>query len=175
MLKHKIGHALGVTWTAEGCSLIQIRCVASSGKGKISIDGDIGFQFLEALEKVINLINKRAEIDLSRINLKICIPTPIDGPSAMLPLYLSIYSSISKKAIDQLLAFTGELNLKGEVVRVGEIESKLKAASRANLKGCVLPIGNIKELPSYIDSSPWKKLFLSPVRDIDEVLALALI
>ena len=68
---------------------------------------------------------------------------------------------------------TGEITLRGEVLKIGGLKEKLLAARRGGIKVVLIPEGNVrdlKEIPDNIKS----ELEIKPVRWIDEVLDLVL-
>lgn len=143
---HKIGYATGLVWTPTGSSLVQIKATLRKGSGRLAIDGDIGLDFLLSLENAIELAANHTELNLAKINMTITVPGMIDGPSAGLPLFIAIYSAISKRPVVRNMGFIGELNSDGMVLAVGGILDKLAAATRAKLKSVVLPLENFKNL-----------------------------
>jgi ATP-dependent Lon protease len=71
------------------------------------------------------------------------------------------------------VAMTGEITLRGEVLRIGGLKEKLLAAHRGGIKTVIIPAGNerdLKEIPTNIKAD----LSIKPVQWIDEVLELAL-
>lgn len=88
---------------------------------------------------------------------------------------LSILSSLScGRALRHDLAMTGEITIMGKVLPVGGIHEKVRAAYDAGVKEVLLPKDNLSEaqmLPPYILDA----IKLTPVQDIDEVLACALL
>ena len=68
---------------------------------------------------------------------------------------------------------TGEITLRGEVLKIGGLKEKLLAARRGGIKVVLIPEGNVrdlKEIPGNIKS----ELEIKPVRWIDEVLDIVL-
>lgn len=174
MAQSRIGISHGLAWTAAECQLIQIKTTLSKGCGKILVDCDIGHDFLESVEVVIEYLQAQRGFDLTKVNLKVFIPGALEGPSAGLPLLISIYSALTKQPVNQSMAFTGRLLANGEIKGVGELISKLAAAQRANLKTVVFPLDNLKDLPQYKDRGPFARLILAPVRHAEEALKLCL-
>jgi ATP-dependent Lon protease len=68
---------------------------------------------------------------------------------------------------------TGEISLRGRVLPVGGIKSKVLAASRAGVQTVLLPRRNEKDLVE-IPEEIREKLEIRLVETIDEVLELAL-
>ncbi len=169
-----IGQALGVVWSSDGSHLISIKAKVRKGSGKLYVDGFIGQEFLDTVEMVTDLLADTNEFDILSKNITFHVPCPLDGPSAALPLFLALHSALTKRPINQRLAFTGALSASDEVIAVGGIIDKIAVARRANLDGIVIPIKNLTELPSFSKAAPWGDLFICPISTIAEALALAL-
>ena len=99
--------------------------------------------------------------------------TPKDGPSAGIAMVTSIVSSITEIPVDKNIAMTGEITLRGIVLPIGGLKEKLLAAHRAGIKKVLIPDDNKKdllEIPEVIK----KNIEIIPVKNVDEVLKLAL-
>ena len=84
----------------------------------------------------------------------------------------SIVSSITEIPVDKNIAMTGEITLRGIVLPIGGLKEKLLAAHRAGIKKVLIPDDNKKdllEIPEVI-----KNIEIIPVKNVDEVLKLAL-
>ena len=71
------------------------------------------------------------------------------------------------------VAMTGEITLRGQVLRIGGLKEKLLAAHRGGIKEVLIPDENkpdVKEIPDNIKGD----LVIKPVKWIDEVLEVAL-
>jgi len=67
---------------------------------------------------------------------------PIDGPSAGLAIAVAIYSALTNNSVDNKVAITGEVSIRGMVKAVGGITSKIEAARRAGAKKVIIPEEN---------------------------------
>jgi ATP-dependent Lon protease len=88
-------------------------------------------------------------------------------------LVIALASLLTKRRVRSQLAMTGEISLRGRVLRVGGIKEKLLAATRYGIKEVILPEGNKSdwlEAPAEVRS----KLKAHFVRQIADVLRLAL-
>lgn len=110
------------------------------------------------------------------IDLHVHVPegaTPKDGPSAGITLAASMVSALLGIPVRNDVAMTGEITLRGRVLPIGGLREKLLAARRAGMKTVIMPADNerdLKEVPEEI----LKSLHLVFVRDVDEVLPVAL-
>jgi ATP-dependent Lon protease len=89
----------------------------------------------------------------------------IDGPSAGLAFFLALYSALTRTALPQDIAVTGEVSLAGKVRAVGGVVEKLYAARAASMRAIVLPAENARE----IEATP-EGITVIPVATIAEVL-----
>jgi len=124
-----------------------------------------------AVENVITVLKAHLGLKINDHDIHINFPggTPVDGPSAGISIATAIVSALTDRAVDNLLAMTGEISVQGKVKPVGGVISKVEAARRAGIKRVIIPAENwlqiFKDFPD---------LEVIPVRDIDEVLEKAL-
>ncbi len=84
---------------------------------------------------------------------------------------MGIVSALKKLPVRNDIAMTGEITIMGEVLAVGGIQQKIRAAYDVGVKEVLLPADNFKEareLPSYMLDA----VKLTPILVVDEVLAL---
>ena len=98
---------------------------------------------------------------------------PKDGPSAGAALATALVSALSGRRARGDVAMTGEISLRGRVLPVGGIKSKVLAAARAGVRTVLLPRRNEKDLVE-ISEEIREKLEIQLVETIDEVIAAAL-
>jgi len=80
---------------------------------------------------------------------------------------------LSQRLVRSDLAMTGEISLRGRILRVGGIKEKVLAAARAGLKQVILPEENRGEW-SEVPPEVRKKIKARFVRHVSELLPLAL-
>ena len=97
---------------------------------------------------------------------------PKDGPSAGVALVTALVSLLSQRPVKKGLAMTGEITLRGHVLRVGGIKNKVLAAHRAGITDIILPADNQVDLDE-IPASVRQGLTFHPVARLDEALDLA--
>ncbi|MBE9523685.1 MAG: endopeptidase La, partial [Chloroflexi bacterium] len=96
---------------------------------------------------------------------------PKDGPSAGVTLATALVSLISGRPVRSDVAMTGEITLRGKVMRVGGIKEKVLAAHRARLTTVLLPKRNeddLEDLPDEVREA-LNFVFLDTVNDALEV------
>jgi len=177
------GVAVGLAWTYVGGEILFIEASVSKGKGGLALTGNLGNIMKESASTALAYIQAHREelqIDPSFFdenNLHIHVPegaVPKDGPSAGITMMTAIVSAITGRKIKPMLAMTGEITLRGQVLPVGGIKEKILAAKRAGMKEIILCAQNEKDVieinPGYI-----KGLKFHYVNEMQDVLKLALL
>jgi len=180
--KDRIGQVTGLAWTQVGGELLTIEASSFAGKGKIIKTGSLGDVMQESIQAALSVVRSRSEtlgIDpkfYEDQDIHIHVPegaTPKDGPSAGAAMCTAVTSVLSKIPVRSDVAMTGEITLRGEVLKIGGLKEKLLAARRGGIKVVLIPEGNVrdlKEIPDNIKS----ELEIKSVRWIDEVLDIVL-
>jgi ATP-dependent Lon protease len=122
---------------------------------------------------------KSLDLDLSDYNkfdIHIHVPagaTPKDGPSAGVTIVAALASLLTKKRVRFRMAMTGEISLRGRVLRVGGIKEKVLAASRFGIKEIIMPEQNKSDWLD-VPAEVRVRLKVHFVQHIADVLRLAL-
>jgi ATP-dependent Lon protease len=136
----------------------------------------------ESARAALSYVRSRAaELGLPRdfyqkVDIHIHVPEgaiPKDGPSAGITLATSLASALTGRPVRFDIAMTGEITLRGRVLKIGGLKEKLLAANRGGVSGVIIPKENeidLTEVPKEI----LKGLTVTPVENMDEVLDLAL-
>ncbi len=176
------GIATGLGWTPVGGEILFIEATRMAGKGGVMLTGSLGDVMKESAQTALSYLRSQSKslgIDLTdydRYDIHIHVPagaTPKDGPSAGVTLVVALASLLTKRFVRSDVAMTGEISLRGRVMRVGGIKEKVLAAARFGIKQIILPDQNQSdwsEVPSEVSS----KLKVHFVRHISELLPLAL-
>jgi ATP-dependent Lon protease len=145
------GIAIGLAWTPVGGEILFVEATRMQGKGGLILTGSLGEVMKESAQTALSFLRNRAaslHIDLSdydKRDIHVHVPagaTPKDGPSAGLTIVAALTSLLTQRKIRSDIAMTGEISLRGRVLRVGGIKEKVLAAARSGLKHLILPIGN---------------------------------
>ena len=159
--KPEIGVSTGLAWTPVGGDLLFIEVRAMPGNGKRRLTGQLGDVMTESVQTAISYIRSRADelgIDpeaFDRYDLHLHLPAggiKKDGPSAGVAMAAAITSLLSNRPVRHDIACTGELTLRGHVLAVGGIKTKVLAAQRAGIKLVLLPERNRKDLEDIPES-----------------------
>jgi ATP-dependent Lon protease len=180
--KDRIGQVTGLAWTQVGGELLTIEASSFIGKGKIIKTGSLGDVMQESIQAALSVVRSRSEslgIDpkfYEEQDIHIHVPegaTPKDGPSAGAAMTTALTSVLSNIPVRSDVAMTGEITLRGEVLKIGGLKEKLLAARRGGIKVVLIPEGNIRDLKEVPDNIK-ADLDIKPVRWIDEVLDIVL-
>lgn len=180
--KNQVGQVTGLAWTQVGGELLTIESSAVKGRGRLVKTGSLGDVMQESIQAAMTVVRSRSKFlgiapDIhEKRDLHIHVPegaTPKDGPSAgiaMCTALVSVYTDIPVRAD---VAMTGEITLRGEVLKIGGLKEKLLAAHRGGIKTVIIPHENeadLREIPDNIKAD----LSIKPVQWIDQVLEIAL-
>jgi len=177
-----VGQVNGLAWTSVGGELLTIEAVAVEGKGKTTKTGSLGDVMQESIQAALTVVRSRAAVlglnanFHESVDLHIHVPegaTPKDGPSAGVGMCTALVSALTGIPVRADVAMTGEITLRGQVLRIGGLKEKLLAAHRGNIKTVIIPADNerdLVEIPENIKAD----LVIKPVKWIDQVLEIAL-
>lgn len=125
-----------------------------------------------SVENVLTVLRRHLDVDPRDWDLHLNFPggIPIDGPSAGVAIATAAYSAITSALVDNKVAMTGEVSIRGTVRAVGGILPKIEAARQAGVKRVLIPTENWQEL-----FHRYRDIEIIPVNTLEEVLQLALI
>ena len=180
VLKHNIpGVVTGLAWTQAGGEILFIETTAFAGTGQIVITGQLGDVMKESATIAVNLVKSLLfdkKIDFRDKDIHIHVPSgsvPKDGPSAGITMFTAIISLVLGIKVDSLLAMTGEISLRGQVLPIGGLPEKLMAAERAGIKKVLIPQSNKEDLIDVPESTK-KSLEIVLVDTVTDVAKEAL-
>ena len=178
----RVGVATGLAWTEAGGELLNIEAVAVPGKGRQTRTGSLGDVMQESIQAALTFVRSRSESlgvppDFhQKYDLHVHVPegaTPKDGPSAGIGMCAALVSVATGVPVKASVAMTGEITLRGRLLRIGGLKEKLLAAHRGGIREVIIPAENerdLKEIPDGVKSG----LNIHPVQWMDQVLDLAL-
>ncbi len=152
--------------------------VTPGGKEKeIIATGKLGEIAKEAIKNVSAIIKKYFGEDIKeKYDLYVQFLQTyegVEGDSASIAVATSIISALEQIPVKQDFAMTGSLSVRGEVLPVGGVSSKVEAAIDAGIKNVIVPKSNLQDI--IIDSERLKKIKIIPVETISAVLKEALV
>ncbi|CAB1062911.1 ATP-dependent protease La (EC Type I [Olavius sp. associated proteobacterium Delta 1] len=154
------GVATGLAWTPTGGELLFIEATAMKGRKGLTLTGQLGDVMKESATAALSFARANAsdlgieEDFFDSHDLHIHVPAgaiPKDGPSAGVTMLTALTSLLTDTRIPKDLAMTGEITLRGQVLRgqvlpVGGVKEKVLAAHRAGIKTIILPDWNRRDL-----------------------------
>ncbi len=176
------GVATGMAYTPVGGEILFIEATRMSGRGNITLTGQIGDVMKESATAAFSLLRSRAEkyhIDakqLAESDIHIHVPAgavPKDGPSAGVAMFTALASLLMNRPVKSDVAMTGEITLRGLVLPIGGLKEKTLAAKRAGIKTVIVPKRNEKDLPD-IPEEVRKTMKFHFVENVDQALEIAL-
>jgi ATP-dependent Lon protease len=176
------GIATGLAWTPVGGDVLMIEAAALPGAGRLVLTGQLGDVMKESARAALTYVLSHAERlgidaeDAQKKDIHIHVPAgavPKDGPSAGVTMFTALASLLSNRPVKPTVAMTGEASLRGRVLPVGGIKSKVLAAHRLGLTTVVLPRRNEHDIEDIPDQAREEMTFVF-VDHMDEVLDVAL-
>jgi ATP-dependent Lon protease len=176
------GVVTGLAYTPYGGEVLHIEATRYSGKGNITLTGQIGNVMKESVQAALSLVRSRdgqlgvKGEDFRDMDIHVHVPAgavPKDGPSAGIAMFTALASLFANKPVRPDVAMTGEITLRGLVLPIGGLKEKSLAAMRAGISTVVIPKLNEKDLVDVPEEAKQKLKFV-PVENVDEVLAVAL-
>ncbi|MFO1478095.1 MAG: endopeptidase La [Verrucomicrobiota bacterium] len=176
------GIATGLAWTPVGGEVMFIEATRMAGKGGLLLTGSLGEVMKESAQTALSYLRSQSTTlgidlsDFSKFDIHIHVPagaTPKDGPSAGVTLLVALASMLTRRRVRAEVAMTGEISLRGRVLRVGGIKEKVLAAARFGIREIILPDQNRTDWQEVPDEVR-KKLKVHFVRHIAELLPLSL-
>ncbi len=163
--KSTIGVVNGLAYTNFGGDTLPIEVNFYKGKGNLVLTGSLGDVMKESAQIALSYIKANIDkfkIDYDKIinnDIHIHVPegaTPKDGPSAGIALTTALLSAFSNILVDNSIAMTGEITLRGNVLPIGGLKEKSMGAKRNGIKKIIIPYENlsdIEEVPNEVRDS----------------------
>ncbi|HZR78947.1 MAG TPA: endopeptidase La [Chthoniobacterales bacterium] len=176
------GVVTGLAYTPYGGEVLHIEATRYSGKGNVTLTGQIGNVMKESVQAALSLVRSRdgqigaAPSDFKDTDIHVHVPAgavPKDGPSAGIAMFTALASLFANKPVRPDVAMTGEITLRGLVLPIGGLKEKSLAAMRAGISTVIIPKLNEKDLVDVPDEAKQKLKFV-PVENVDQVLEVAL-
>lgn len=145
----------GMAYTVFGGDILQIEANLYKGKGELILTGSLGDVMRESCRIALSYIKantKAYKIDskiLEENDIHIHVPEGAvnkDGPSAGITITTALISLLKDKKVDNTIAMTGEITLRGRVLPIGGLKEKVIGAHRAGIRKIFLPVENEKDL-----------------------------
>lgn len=144
--------------------------------GVVVATGKLGEIAREAVQNVSALIKKYTGADISRYDIHIQFvgtSDGVEGDSASVSIATAVISALEGVPVDQSVAMTGSLSVRGTVLPVGGVTAKVEAAADSGIKRVLIPEDNMEDM--VLESRYRGIIEVIPVRTLRDVLKYALV
>ena len=143
--------------------------------GQVIATGGLSDLAKESVTNISAVVKKLTGKDIRDFDLHVQFPGThnVDGDSASITMATAIISAFEGVPIDQNLAMTGSLTVRGEVLPIGGVSAKIEAAVKSGIKRVVIPRSNMNDV--LIDEKYESQVEILAVDSLDEVLEHALV
>ncbi len=174
-----VGRVNGLAVMGEDSGIVlpvMAEIAPSQGPGRVIATGQLKEMAEEAVENVSAIIKKFSDQDISEKDIHIQFVQVgeggVDGDSASVTVATAVISALEDIPIEQNVAMTGSLSVRGDVLPVGGVTHKIEAAAKSGIDKIIIPKANEQDVmiePEYKD-----QVEIIPVSHISEVLEVAL-
>ena len=180
--KDQVGLVTGLAWTSVGGETLEVEVNVMDGSGKLELTGNLGDVMKESAHAALSYIRAHArelgiENDFYKTkDIHVHFPegaVPKDGPSAGVTVCTAIVSALTNTTVRRDVAMTGEISLRGRVMRIGGLKEKTMAALRHGIHTVIIPKDNERDLEE-IDQSVRRQLNFISADEVGTVLEAAL-
>lgn len=179
----QVGVVTGLAYTEFGGDILPIEATYFKGKGGLVLTGKLGDVMKESCSIALDYVRANAakydipDAMFAENDIHIHFPegaVPKDGPSAGVAITTAIVSCLTHRKVDNNVAMTGEVTLRGNALPIGGLREKSLAALRSGIKTIIVPFENkkdVSELPEEVKNN-LKIVFM---KKADDAIALALL
>ncbi len=176
------GAATGLVVTEVGGDVVAVEVTKMEGREDFILTGQLGDVMKESARAALSWIRANAtrlgveRETFEKNTLHIHVPAgaiPKDGPSAGITMATAMVSALTGIPVRKDVAMTGEITLRGRVLPIGGLKSKILAAHLSGARLVILPKKNEKDLQD-IPEEIRKQIKLILVESMDQVLEGAL-
>lgn len=153
----------------------EVTPASSRSEGKFIPTGKLGKIANEAVKNVSAIIKKHMGKDVANYDMHVQFLQTyegIEGDSASISVAISIISAMENIPVNQSVAMTGSLSVRGEVLPVGGVTSKVEAAISSGIHTIIVPENNRDDI--YLSKDMLKKVQIIPVKNLAEVIKNAM-
>jgi len=178
----QVGLVTGLAWTSVGGETLEVEVNVMDGSGKLELTGNLGDVMKESVHAAMSYIRANARMlgvpgDFYKTkDIHVHFPegaVPKDGPSAGVTVCTAIVSALTGATVRRDVAMTGEISIRGRVLRIGGLKEKTMAALRHGVRTVIIPKDNEGDLEE-IDQTVRRQLNFISARTVQTVLEAAL-
>ncbi len=148
----------------------------SQGPGEVIATGNLQDIAQEAVQNVSAIIKKFSDEDITQKDIHIQYVQSyegVEGDSASVTMAAAVISALEDIPVDQSVAMTGSLSVRGDVLPVGGVTHKIEAAAKSGIDTVIIPAANEQDV--MIEDEYEEMVEIIPVTHISEVLDIALV
>ncbi len=178
----QVGLVTGLAWTSVGGETLEVEVNVMDGSGKLELTGNLGDVMKESAHAALSYIRANSArlgiaADFYKTkDIHVHFPegaVPKDGPSAGVTVCTAIVSALTNTTVRRDVAMTGEISLRGRVMRIGGLKEKTMAALRHGIRTVIIPKDNERDLEEIDQTVRHQLNFISAER-VETVLEAAL-
>ena len=177
VVTYQSGLVNGLAYTTVGGMVMPVEAAIYPGKGELKITGMLGQVMEESISVALSYIkSNKKEFGVEKVNfdksdihihfLEGAIKK--DGPSAGITITTSLISLLLDEKVDKTVAMTGEISLRGDILKIGGLKEKIIAAYNNGIKKVFIPYENnvdVNEIPKMVRD----EIKIIPVKNYLEV------
>ena len=171
-----VGIVNGLAYTNSGGDILPIEVNYYDGNSNLILTGSMGSVMLESAKIALSYIKANHELfeidyELFKNDIHINVPNIAvkkEGPSAGVAITTCLLRSLSNFKVSNNMAFTGEITLRGNILKVGGIKEKIIGAYINNVDTIFIPHSNLSDLDDVQDEIKNKIKFI-PVKKYEEI------
>jgi len=177
VVTYQSGLVNGLAYTTVGGMVMPVEAAIYPGKGELKITGMLGQVMEESISVALSYIkSNKKEFGVEKVNfdksdihihfLEGAIKK--DGPSAGIAITTSLISLLLDEKVDKTVAMTGEISLRGDILKIGGLKEKIIAAYNNGIKKVFIPYENnvdVNEIPKMVRD----EIKIIPVKNYLEV------
>jgi Lon-like ATP-dependent protease len=173
-----VGRVNGLAVMGEDSGIVMpvmAEVTPSQGPGQVIATGNLQDIAEEAVQNVSAIIKKFSDESISEKDIHIQYVQSyegVQGDSASVTMATAVISALEDVPVDQSIAMTGSLSVRGDVLPVGGVTHKIEAAAKAGLDRVIIPAANEQDV--MIEDEYEEMVEIIPVSHISEVLDVAL-
>jgi Lon-like ATP-dependent protease len=173
-----VGRVNGLAVMGEDSGIVMpvmAEVTPSQGPGEVIATGKLQEIAMEAVQNVSAIIKKFSDEDISQRDIHIQFVQSyegVEGDSASVTVATAVISALEDVPVEQNIAMTGSLSVRGDVLPVGGVTHKIEAAAKAGLDKVIIPAANEQDV--MIEDEFKDMIEIIPVTHISEVLEVAL-
>jgi len=171
-----VGRVNGLAVMGDDSGIVKpIMAEVTQGKGEIIATGRLQEIAEESVQNVSAIIKKFTDKDIDAMDVHIQFLQSyegVEGDSASISIATAVISAMEDIPIDQTVAMTGSLSVRGDVLPVGGVTHKIEAAAKSGIKTVIIPAANEQDV--MIEEEYEDMIEIVPVTHISEVLEVAL-